>query len=326
VDDTNENLNFMRYLLKDVKAHIYTANSGSEAIELIQSKAFNLALIDINMPLMNGFELASIINKDKQVPPMPIIFITAVQPLEEDVLKGFEVGAVDFIVKPFLKQVFVSKIEVFLELFKQKKENLKHQFRLEKTMEIGKIGTWEMNLKTNNLYWSEQNYENFELNLNTPLTFEKYLSIIHPNDRAFVQKEWNNALKGSNFDIEYRLLIGKKLKWIKEKALFEYESPNNAVRAVGFTQDITIIKENEKELQYKEAFNYAIFQNNPIPTIIVDNEGRIIDYNKAQKDSSVKPLAMGKIMYKEYASRHKINMYDELINCIKTQTAKTFTE
>ncbi len=326
VDDTKENLILYKHLLKGIKAHTISTNSGLEAIEKTQNVDLSLALIDVKMPLMNGYELAAIINTDKTKRKTPIIFITADQPIEADIIKGFEVGAIDFIVKPFVKQILVSKIEVFLELFKQRQENIKHQFRLEKTMEIGKIGTWEMNLKTNKLFWSIQNYKNFDLNSDTPITFDLYRNLIHPKDKAFVQKEWDKVIKHKTFDIEYRLIKGCDLKWIREKAIIEYDKQGEAIKAIGFTQDISDIKKSEIELQHKEAFNYAIFQYSPIPTIIVDNAGKIIDCNLAQKTSSKKQLVLGNIIYKEYANKHKTDMFAELMNCIKTQKPKTYTE
>ena len=85
-------------------------------------------------------------------------------------------------------------------------------------------------------------------------------------------------------------------------------------------------KKAEEELRKKNEFNYALFNNNPIQTVIVDRKGRITDYNLAKKKSGDRLPEFGDTLYKDYASGHDIDMYAELMECIKTNKAKTFPE
>ncbi|HON09437.1 MAG TPA: hypothetical protein PLE24_01115 [Chitinispirillaceae bacterium] len=85
-------------------------------------------------------------------------------------------------------------------------------------------------------------------------------------------------------------------------------------------------REKIQQLTEKEAFNFALFQFNPILMVIVDLEGRVVKSNLAKRNSGQRLPRIGDIMYKDYASRHEIDMYSELIDAIKNNTVKTFPE
>ena len=326
VDDTPANILLLKYMLEDSNANLMTALSANDALKMIKGKKLALALVDIQMKKMNGYELAKKINLDRKEDKVPIIFLTAFYSDDSQILKGFEVGAVDYVVKPFNKLILVSKINIFLELYRQKQENLKQQFNLEKALEIGNIGTWELNIKSKAMTWTEQNYRNFGVPINTEMNYEKFLNLIHPDDQQYVHNKWMEAFKGKPYDAEYRLINVNNIIWVKEKANIEFDEQGAALRAIGFTQDITERKNVEDALKLKEAFNYAVFEYNPIPAIVVDVEGKIIDCNLAQKNFSKKILKIGEVMYVDYASKHKINMFAELMNCIKSATPQTYPE
>ncbi|MCK9640453.1 MAG: PAS domain S-box protein [Prolixibacteraceae bacterium] len=120
VDDSKEMLTYMEIVLKSAKATIISANSGSKALELIKNKELALAIIDVQMPEMNGYTLALKINENRLGAIVPIIFLTAVYQDQVEILKGYESGAVDYIFKPVNRGILLSKINVFLELYNQR--------------------------------------------------------------------------------------------------------------------------------------------------------------------------------------------------------------
>lgn len=120
VDDSKEMLTYMEIVLKSAKATIISANSGFKALELIKNKELALAIIDVQMPEMNGYTLALKINENRIGAIVPIIFLTAVYQDQVEILKGYESGAVDYIFKPVNRGILLSKINVFLELYKQR--------------------------------------------------------------------------------------------------------------------------------------------------------------------------------------------------------------
>lgn len=120
VDDLEENRLALQALLKDEPIEIFLAASGPEALELFLQQDFALALIDVQMPDMNGFELAELVRGTERTRSVPIIFVTAGDRDRTRVFQGYDAGAVDFLYKPLDPHVVRSKVRVFSELFHQK--------------------------------------------------------------------------------------------------------------------------------------------------------------------------------------------------------------
>ncbi|MGE4371957.1 MAG: diguanylate cyclase [Xanthobacter sp.] len=116
VDDVAANLASMRRLLAPVQADIYEASSGNEALALCLDHRFALILLDVQMPDMDGFEVASLLNNEPHTCDIPIVFVTAAYLDDVSRLKGYTFGAVDYIAKPINDAVLLSKVTVFLEL------------------------------------------------------------------------------------------------------------------------------------------------------------------------------------------------------------------
>jgi PAS domain S-box-containing protein len=132
-------------------------------------------------------------------------------------------------------------------------ELLKQQYFLSKAQEIGKIGTWELDIKKNILVWTDENYRIFGLPIETELTYETFLDCVHPDDREYVDKEWKAAFDKKPYDIEHRLLMSDgNIKWVREKAQLEFDEQGNCLRGVGFTQDITQQKRAEEEIKARQ--------------------------------------------------------------------------
>ncbi|MEO5370778.1 MAG: response regulator [Magnetococcus sp. DMHC-1] len=116
VDDIPANLFSLRQLLAGVDAEVMEAESGREALLLCLKHDFALVLLDVNMPEMDGFEVAENLHGSSQTRSIPIIFITAYYSDELYQVKGYESGAVDYITKPINDRILLSKVKIFLEL------------------------------------------------------------------------------------------------------------------------------------------------------------------------------------------------------------------
>jgi len=137
----------------------------------------------------------------------------------------------------------------------------KKQYYLEKAQEIGSVGTWELDILKNKLIWTDQNYRNFGVPIGSPLTYEIFLNCIHPDDRDYVNTEWMAAIKGKPYDIEHRIMVDGKVKWVREKADVTFDKEGKATRAIGFTQEITELKQAEQELRkYREHLEELVTQ------------------------------------------------------------------
>ena len=126
VDDLKDNLLALEGLLERDDVEIFKAKSGTDALELMMPHEFALALIDVQMPGMSGFELAELMRGTNKTKTIPIIFVTATALHQNSSFKGYESGAVDFLLKPLDMHAVKSKVSVFIELYQQKKE-LKNQ-------------------------------------------------------------------------------------------------------------------------------------------------------------------------------------------------------
>src|SRR3984957_20189198 len=120
VDDLEENLLALSALLARRDVEILTARSGSEALELLLVHDVALALLDVQMPDMDGFELAELLRGSERTRHIPLIFVTAGAREQHRQFKGYELGAVDFIYKPIEPHILKNKAEVFFELYRQR--------------------------------------------------------------------------------------------------------------------------------------------------------------------------------------------------------------
>jgi PAS domain S-box-containing protein len=137
VDDDARSLMAMESLLAGPGRIVITADSGQEALRQVLRHEFAVILLDVRMPRVDGFETAELIRQRDQSRYVPIIFLSAVDKLDEDVFRGLASGAVDYLFKPVVPEVLQSKVSVFVELYRMrervKQEALRHgeeRFRL----------------------------------------------------------------------------------------------------------------------------------------------------------------------------------------------------
>jgi signal transduction histidine kinase len=126
VDDRPENLLALEAILEPLGQRLVRATSGEEALRHLLVQDFALILLDVQMPGMNGFEAAELIKARERSRAIPIIFLTAINKEDAYVFRGYEVGAVDYLFKPFNPDVLRSKVSVFVEMH-HRREQLRHQ-------------------------------------------------------------------------------------------------------------------------------------------------------------------------------------------------------
>ena len=127
------------------------------------------------------------------------------------------------------------------------------QIDSDRAQEVGEIGSWRMDIRRNVLVWSDENHRIFGVPKGTALTYETFLGIVHPEDRRYVDPKWQAGLRGEPYDIEHRILVGRQVKWVREKAYLEHDKQGNLLGGFGITQNITERKEGEQALQDSEA-------------------------------------------------------------------------
>ncbi len=126
VDDQPNNLLALESILAEMGQNLVKAHSGRAALRHLLEMDFAVILLDVQMPEMDGFETAQLIRQRDRSQDTPIIFLTALSRSETNVFRGYELGAVDYIFKPFHPEILRSKVNVFVELFR-KREAIKRQ-------------------------------------------------------------------------------------------------------------------------------------------------------------------------------------------------------
>jgi two-component system sensor histidine kinase/response regulator len=117
VDDIDANLVALEALLSDLDCELVRAKSGNEALRQLLKREFAVVLLDVQMPEMDGYEVARYARENPQTREVPIIFLTAMHGTEDSVLRGYGTGAVDFLMKPINAHILRAKVRVFLDLF-----------------------------------------------------------------------------------------------------------------------------------------------------------------------------------------------------------------
>lgn len=147
-----------------------------------------------------------------------------------------------------------------IALTQKKAEQLLRESRedLKRAQAVAQTGSWRLNVQQNELLWSEENWRIFGIAEGTPLTYETFLSTVHPDDREYVDRKWMAALRGEYYDIEHRIIVGDAIRWVRERAQLEFDKEGMLLGGFGTTQDITDKKHAEESLrEAKEALEKA---------------------------------------------------------------------
>lgn len=119
---------------------------------------------------------------------------------------------------------------------------------LNRAQEVAHIGSWRLDVRHNELLWSDENHRIFGIPRGPHLTYETFLSVVHPDDREYVDREWQAALHGKPYDIEHRLLVDGEEIWVRERAELEFDEAGQLLGGFGTTQVVTDLKRAELAL------------------------------------------------------------------------------
>lgn len=297
VDDSPENLLYLEVIIRNLHVNLVQALSGSAALEKVKGLELALAIIDVRMPGMNGYDLALKMNEDRAGNRVPVIFLTSNYFSEMEVLKGYDSWAVDFIFKPVSNQILLSKINVFLDLFNQKRKIISEVSLLKKS-------AGELTGVIAAQYRNEEKYRNF---------FDHAPDIIFVTDESGKFTEVNGAackitgysknelmqmmagdlfLKGL-FEKQLLNFRGKaKNNWIKAEMPFKHKDGTIRCLAVevvmlderqllGFAKDITGCRQTEETLLQEQLFSKALLDSIPgIFYLYTFPELRLVTWNK----------------------------------------------
>jgi PAS domain S-box-containing protein len=145
---------------------------------------------------------------------------------------------------------------------------------------VAEVGSWRLDVRHNVLQWSDEEYRMFGVAPGTPMTYEAFLACVHPDDRAYVDREWTAALRGQPYDIEHRIVVDGAVRWVREKADFELGEDHALVGGIGVTLHITERIQREEKLRLSEAKAAGIVSISADAIISIDDQQRITLFNE----------------------------------------------
>jgi len=137
---------------------------------------------------------------------------------------------------------------------KQVEQSLREsEAELQRAQAVSRTGSWRLDLERNELRWSDENYRIFGVPKGVPQTYETFLSVVHPDDREFVDRAWKAAMNGAPYDVEHRLVVNGEIRWVKERVELVFDATGKLVAGMGSTQDISDSKRAEAALAASES-------------------------------------------------------------------------
>jgi PAS domain-containing protein len=95
---------------------------------------------------------------------------------------------------------------------------------LNRAQAVAQIGSWRLDVRLNQLLWSDETHRIFGIPKGMPMAYETFLSRVHPEEREYVDRKWTAALRGEPYDIEHRIIVGDEVKWVRERAELELDA------------------------------------------------------------------------------------------------------
>jgi two-component system, sensor histidine kinase and response regulator len=269
VDDRMENLLAIESILDSGEIKLIKATSGNEALSMTLDYEFALVLLDVQMPGMDGFETAELMRGSEKTRHIPIIFITAINKEKKHIFRGYDAGAVDYIFKPFEPDILQGKVNVFIDLYRQRNTLEELTRKLENT--ISELLTSREALKA-----SQEKYRDIFENANEgifilnqgkiifhnpktaaifgrkaeEITNKKLLDFIHPGFQQTLQHDHFETLADNIHDKRTALKMirsDNQIRWIEINSVNIIWEGKKAI--LNFISDISQRKEAEERIK-----------------------------------------------------------------------------
>ncbi len=153
---------------------------------------------------------------------------------------------------------------------------------LRKAQGIAHVGSWILDISTNQFTSSDEVYRIFGLRKSHAPTYEDFLNAIYPEDREMVKQAWGAALRGSPYNVEHRILVGERVKWVRERATVEFDERNKAIRGIGTVQDVTERRLAEDRLRKSSDEIHDLYNNAPCGYHSIGPDGTVVRINHTE--------------------------------------------
>jgi len=274
VDDQPSKLLSYEVILHDLGENLLKATSGREALEHLLKSEIAVVLVDVCMPDLDGFQLAAMIREHPRFKKTAMIFISAIHLSDMDRLRGYEMGAVDYVPVPVIPEVLRAKVRVFAELYRKTRELERVNAELERrvsarTSELeystnqlrqseerrslalvaGKMGSWDWNRETGDCLWDDGQYNIFGVDRERfAVTAENVRPLVHPEDWDRLQAPLERLMRDRQpAQSEFRVKRPNgEVRWCLGTAAPSLDASGRVIRVSGVTVDITDRKQAEE--------------------------------------------------------------------------------
>ncbi len=252
-DDNSDMRAYVARLLS-VRHDVEAAADGQAALEAAMERRPDLILTDIMMPRLDGFGLIKAIREKENLRDLPVIVLSA-RAGEEASIEGLSAGADDYLVKPFSSRELIARIEAALALARLRGETneviRETSERLKAALTASGTGTFRWNFHDNTLIWDDELHRLFDIEPGQTLTLEKFISLVHPDDRDGIRKRCEQCVsQGADFDMEYRVMLrhgGER--WLLDKGVTFKDETRRPLYMTGACVDISDRKRAELALR-----------------------------------------------------------------------------
>ena len=242
VDDNEMNRDVLSRRLKRRGYSVMDAEDGRTALELIEAENFDLVLLDIMMPGLNGFEVLEIIRATHSPSALPVIMVTA-KDQSEDIAQALSLGANDYVTKPIDFRVASARIQMSLSLKRAQEALRESEERYALAVQGANDGLWDWNLKTGEIYFSPRwksvlGYDDDEIRSHV----DEWFNRTHPDDRNQVQADIAAHLEGASahYESEHRILHKDEVyRWVITRGVAVRDTEGKPYRMAGSLTDIT---------------------------------------------------------------------------------------
>ncbi|MFH2025821.1 MAG: response regulator [bacterium] len=256
LEDIKTDVEIVESYLEEEKIEYELTNvdNRSDFISVLKKKQFDIIFLDYSLPSFDGLSALAIVKKS--YPDIPAMMISGVMG-EEQAIETIKAGATDYILKQHMSRFIPSLKRAIEEAEEQRKRKRAEEAlreseqKLLKAQQVARMGFLDVNLKTNEVYWSDEIYRLYGVNpQEQKASFELTKQIAHPDDLDFVTKGIDSAIQGiSELDIDHRILISDgTVLWVHEQAELIRDADGNPDHMLGTVMDITKRKRAEQEL------------------------------------------------------------------------------
>lgn len=250
VEDDELQAEYIRIHLDELKYNVIdVVDSGEKAVEAVKKYSPDLIIMDIFLSgEMNGIQAASEINSFTDT---PIIYITT-QDSDEIFNQAKSTSPYAYLLKPFTSRELELITELSLQRYRAEKKILSYHAHLSQAQQLGNMGSWEWDIITNDLVWSDHIFRIYGLEPQIFIpTYTAFLERIHPDDKQVVIDAVNDAVSNNKpYDIEHRIILPNgKIRSVHEVGAVDYDN-NKPLRMIGTVIDITSRKEIENEIEH----------------------------------------------------------------------------